>query len=204
MLGHLKPGMKDKLPASIRSSLSSTPDLAEKLLAAYSFTDTSLSDDAYFTNFLNFCNDLSFYGATLSFAEGWPSSSKIYTFLFNEPNPWEGMHIGRATHVLDVVFLFQNHNHNLSPAQKDAAEKMGLEWMRFVAKKEPWEAYSKEKRAARVYGPSHGEGEGDKARSKVIDLQSAEGGRGDGILSVGREIGFDRLSEVVGRIRMGL
>jgi len=103
--------------------------------------------------------------------------------------------------VLDVVFLFQNHNHNLSPAQRAAAEQMGLDWMKFVAGQKPWEGYTPEKRAAKVYGPSK---DGETASSKVVDAESLETGRGEKIIEFGDKVGFDRLNEVVGRFRMGL
>ena len=205
MLGHLKSGIKEKFPASIKSSFSSDPALAEQLLEAYHFTDSSVSEDAAFINFLEFSNDVSFFGATTAYARGWPHSStddpKVYTFFFNEPNPWDGLYKGRATHVLDVVFLFQNHNHNLSPAQLAAAEQMGLDWMRFVAGQVPWEAYTAEKRAAKVFGPSGGDN--GKATSKVVDGEGLENGRGKAILEIGDKVGWDRLNEIVGRFRLG-
>ena len=206
MLGHMKSGIKEKFPASIKSSLSSDPALAEQILESYGFTDSSLTDDAAFVKFLELVNDVSFFGATTAFARGWPASqsgeSKIYSFFFNEPNPWPGVYPGRTTHVLDVVFLFQNHNHNLSPAQRAAAEQMGLDWMKFVAGQKPWEGYTPEKRAAKVFGPSKG-GDG-QASTKVVDAESLETGRGKAILEIGDKVGFDKLNEVVGRFRMGL
>ncbi|OAL25855.1 hypothetical protein AYO20_10317 [Fonsecaea nubica] len=206
MLGHLKPGIGEKFPASIRSSLATTPDIAETLLEAYGFGDSGLDDETAFIKFLEFVNDVSFLGATTSFARGWPASSssshsKILTFFFNEPNPWAGAYQGRATHVLDVVFLFQNHNHNLPPAQRAAAEAFGLDLMRFVAGQQPWPGYTREKRTAKVFGPSKGE----KATARVVeDAEALETGRGKSILQIAEKVGFDRLNETVGRFRTGL
>ncbi|OCT48318.1 putative carboxylesterase [Cladophialophora carrionii] len=211
MLGHLKAGIKDKFPASIKASLASDPALADQILESYGFTgsaaaDTHDDEEAAFLRFLEFVNDISFFGATTAYARGWPASptgeSNIYAFFFNEPNPWPGAYQGRATHVLDVVFLFQNHNHNLSPAQRAAAEQLGLDWMKFVAGQKPWEAYTPEKKSAKVYGPSNGDGAA--ATSKVVDADSLETGRGKAILEIGDKIGFDKLNEIVGRFRLGL
>ncbi|KAJ9603010.1 hypothetical protein H2200_012305 [Cladophialophora chaetospira] len=206
MLGHLKSGVKEKFPASIKASLSSDPALAEQILEAYSFNDSSLDENAAFTKFLEFSNDVSFFGATTAYARGWPQSSsgesKIYTFFFNEPNPWEGIYTGRSTHVLDVVFLFQNHNHNMSPAQRAAAEQMGLDWMKFVAGQKPWDGYTTEKRAAKVFGPSSGDG--PKSTSAVVDAESLETGRGRMILEFAEKVGFDKLDELARNFRFGL
>src|ERR1700761_7083707 len=190
MLGHLKAGIKEKFPASIKSSLSSDPALADQILESYGFTDSSVGEDAAFVKFLEFSNDVSFFGATTAYARGWPQSpsgeSKIYTFFFNEPNPWPGAYQGRATHVLDVVFLFQNHNHNLPPAQRAAAEQFGIDLMKFVAGKKPWEGYTPEKRKAKVFGPS--KGDDAKATGVVVDAESLETGRGKAILDIGDKV----------------
>lgn len=165
-----------------------------------------MAEDAAFTKFLEFVNDVSFFGATTAYARGWPKSasgeSKLYAFFFNEANPWPGAFPGRATHVLDVVFLFQNHNHNLPPAQKAAAEQFGLDLVKFVAGQKPWEAYTPEKRSAKVFGPS--QGADAKAIARVVDAESLETGRGKVILDIGEKVGFDKLNNVVGRFRMGL
>ncbi|OQV00230.1 hypothetical protein CLAIMM_05756 [Cladophialophora immunda] len=208
MLGHLKPGIREKFPASIRSSLSATPDVAEALLDSYGFKDSTLNDGDAFTKFLEFVNDVSFFGATTCFARGWPlsppSEPKIFTFVFNEPNPWPGAYRGRATHVLDVVFLFQNHNHNLPPAQRAAAEAFGMDVVRFVAGQRPWQGYTPEMRAAKIFGPSTGDDEA-KANAMVIeDAESVETGRSKAILEIAEKVGFDKLNGTVARFRMGL
>jgi carboxylesterase type B len=206
MIGHLKAGIKDKFPASIKSSLSSDPALAEQILKAYSFDDSSLDEEAAFGKFLNFCNDVSWYGATTAYSRGWPSStsgqSNVYTFFFNEPNPWPGVYTGRATHVLDVAFLFQNYNDKLSPAQRAVAEDFGLSLAKFITGQQPWEGYTAEKRAAKVFGPSSGDG--STGPSKIVDADSLESGRGKAILDIAGKVGFDKLNEVVGRFRLGL
>lgn len=223
-MGHLKPNIHNTFSASIRSSLSSTPKVAESLLDAYGFTTAASSqdyddDDSAFLKFLHFANDIGYYAPTVSFARGWPkptasssssastsssSSSSIYTFFFNEPNPWPGPFQGQASHVLDVVFLFQNFNDHLPPAQRAAAEGFALDLMRFVAGQEPWAPYKK----AKVFGPSPTTTEqtdSKQAVAKVIaDAESPETGRRMAILELGKEVGFDKLVEAFGRFQIGL
>jgi len=210
-MGHLKPNIRQKFSQSIRSSLASTPEVAESLLESYGFKspplkDPAEDDEASFMNFLYFCTAIGYYAATTSFARGWPdtpsSSSKLFTFFFNEPNPWPGAFQGQATHVLDVVFLFQNYNDKLPPAQRAAAEGFALDLMRFVAGQAPWEANTAKQRKAKVFGPSKGTSE---AVTKVVDnAESEEGGRRTAILELGSQVGLDKLSEAFGRFQMGL
>lgn len=207
MLAHKKPNIRQTLSASVRNSLSSTPHVAEKLLQAYGFTgpaaaDQAEDDEVSFVNFLQFATDIGYYAATTSFARGWPEDKKIYTFCFNEPNPWPGPFQGRTSHVLDVAFLFQNFNGKLPPEQRAAAEGFALDFMKFMAGQEPWPAYHPSHRTTKVFGPSKGE---SGAVTKVVDdLESPETKRGLVILELGKEVGFDKLAEVFGRFQMGL
>lgn len=215
-MAHLKPGIRQNFSASIRSSLSATPRVAESLLESYGFTSPALADpteddEGAFMNFLNFVNDIGYYGGTTSFARGWPNStesklksdSKIFTFFFNEPNPWPGPYQGLATHVLDVVFLFQNYNDKLPPKQRAAAEGFGLDLMRFVAGQTPWEANQPGHRSAKVFGPSTRDGTTPTTKL-IADSESPESGRRMAILELGKEVGFDKLAEAFGRFRTGL
>ncbi|KAL2399166.1 hypothetical protein ABEF95_000334 [Exophiala dermatitidis] len=211
MMAHLKPNIRDRFSASIRNSLSATtPNVAEALLEAYGFNSPALADpaaddEAAFLRFLHFANDIGYYAATMSFARGWPSSSspsssRALVFFFNEPNPWPGPFQGQATHVLDVVFLFQNFNDKLPPAQRAAAEGFALDLMAFVAGKTPWDPYTPEARTAKVFGPSLTE-----AVTRVVaDAESVEPGRRKTILELGKQVGLDKLAQAFGRFNMGL
>ncbi|EHY61023.1 hypothetical protein ABEF95_010221 [Exophiala dermatitidis] len=211
MMAHLKPNIRKRFSASIRNSLSTTtPDVAEALLEAYGFNSPALADpaaddEAAFLRFLHFANDIGYYAATISFARGWsssssPSSSKALVFFFNEPNPWPGPFQGQATHVLDVVFLFQNFNDKLPPAQRAAAEGFALDLMAFVSGKTPWNPYTPGARTAKVFGPSLT----DAVTKVVADAESVETGRRAAILELGKQVGLDKLAEAFGRFNMGL
>ncbi|KAI1612776.1 esterase/lipase [Exophiala viscosa] len=204
MLGHRKAGILQTFSASIKSSLSSTPEVADKLLDAYGFSGPAAAkdDEAAFVNFLQFATDIGYYAATTSFTRGWPEGQKIYNFFFNEPNPWEGPFQGRTTHVLDVVFLFQNLNDKLSAEQRAAAEGFAVDLMKFVSGEEPWPAYSAAHKTAKVFGPSKGE---SAPVTKVVDdAEGQETKRGLAILELGKEVGFDKLAEAFGRYQMGM
>jgi len=191
---------------TLKTSLARMPEAADAILETYGFNSPALAtaaedDEAAFKNYLHFVNDVGYYAATVSFARGWPES-KLLTFAFNEPNPWPGLFTGEATHVLDVVFLFQNYNDKLSPAQKKAAEGFGLDFARFISGQQPWPAYSKAQRNAKVFGPSV---EGSEAVTRIIgDNEAEESGRRTKILGIGQDIGFDALSAAIVRFQIGL
>ena len=204
MLAHLKPNISHTFPLSLRANL--PPSLASSLLDLYPFAPSSTSTDPFIT-FLNLSTDISFLSATTSYARGFTPSHttntpKIFTFFFNEPNPWPGAYPNRTTHVLDVVFLFQNHNHHLSPAQQQSAREFAGDVIRFMCGKEPWEGYTRERRLGKVFGPSV-----EKAESKIVDGEGEGiGERGRRFLEIMREKGeggFDEVNEAVGRFRRG-
>lgn len=203
-MGHLRNDSRKRFSTSLKTSLASIPEAAEYILEAYGFNSTALKsqaedDEIAFKNYLRFVNDVGYYAATVSFARGWPEG-KLRTFAFNEPNPWEGLYKGEATHVLDVVFMFQNYNDKLSLGQRKAAENFGLDMARFIAGQEPWAAYSQAKRSAKVFGPS-----GSEPLSKVIDdNESEESGRRVNILKIGEVAGFDALADAIVRFQLGL
>jgi carboxylesterase type B len=205
-MGHLKTDSRKRFSVSLKASLASAPEAADSILEMYGFNSTaqanpSEDDELAFKNYLHFVNDVGYYAATVSFARGWPEP-KLFSFAFNEPNPWAGLYKGEATHVLDVVFLFQNYNDKLSPAQKKAAEGFGLDFARFLAGQEPWPAYTKAKKTAKVFGPTY---EGSEAVSKIISDNESEGtGRRVKILEIGRAVGFDVLANAIVRFQMGL
>ncbi|CZR65553.1 related to carboxylesterase [Phialocephala subalpina] len=118
MLHPRKAGCRAAFTTSIQKSL---PDAGDSVLQAYNIR-SDISDDEAFLGILNFANDIAFHAPTLTFAKGW--LGKKFAYYFDEPNPWDGpWKGGRATHVLDVAYIFQNYNEFLDDEQKVVAER---------------------------------------------------------------------------------
>lgn len=116
----------------------------------------SLSDEEAFDGFIDFLHDISFFAPVLTFVKGW--SGNAYVYHFNEGNPWEGPWKGKASHILDLAYFFQNYREFLNPAQQAVATALAEDFFKFCHGVAPWPAVKngdiRSGFAARVYGPS--------------------------------------------------
>jgi carboxylesterase type B len=202
LMSFLKP-LSPRFPISARATLSSHPSVADSLLSLYDFTSSPDDPEQTFLQVLQFINDISFTLGSLAFAKGFSAAgTKTNLFFFNEPNPWPGKFTGKATHVLDVVFLFQNYNEKLPPQQRKAAEQMGLDFARFVSGQEPWERFEDRDggRRAKVYGPSSTSTEARQGEARVQVVEDALKGkdteRKPEIVQIADQVGWDTLAAV--------
>ncbi|KAH7124141.1 carboxylesterase-like protein [Dendryphion nanum] len=178
---------------SARKTLSVHPQAAEELLSAYSIS-ASTDDDEAMNAILQFASEISFYAPALAFAKGWPNTQehKFFLYHFNEGIPWEGRFKGRAGHILDVAYLFQNYNEHLTDAQKAVARAYGKDFISFVNGEDPWPPVSGDKLGARVYGPSD-----DGITAKYVESGNPEEiGRNSRVLKLGEMASFDAILDV--------
>ena len=182
-LNHRKAGIASAFCASISSSLSPHPGLAEKIFDAYALTPETPDEEA-FESVLRVANDLNFYLPTLSLAQNLSvAGCKTFMYRFNEPNPWDGQWKGQATHILDITFLLQNFNEFLGEEQRRVAEGFAKDVVGFVNGGEPWGEWG----VAKVLGPG--------GRVEVVEDAAEEVGRRGVLLTLGREVGLDTISE---------
>jgi hypothetical protein len=142
-------------------------------------------DAKAFASALTYVNDISFNAPALSYALGWPGNA--YVYYFNEGNPWDGPWKGRANHILDVAYLFQNFNDFMSPEQAAVGSAFAEDIFKFCYGVAPWPATSNQidsAPSARIYGPS------DRGTTTSVSQQLF----GDDTLR--RRILFDCASEV--------
>ena len=197
LLGHLKSHAVAGFPAAAREVL--PPSTADKILAMYDFPSAKTDDEA-FACVINYVNDVGYYLSTLAFGEGFSrpntpgKGSSI--FFFNHKNPWPGLFQGKASHVLDVAFLFQNYNHVLSDQQRKGAEDFAIDMMRFVSGEE-------------VLGSDHEKEQGSMATvydDEGVKIAHArhgtESGRNVDLNEIAEEVGSDKLMDVFDRLMM--
>lgn len=155
-MSHLKEGCANKFFTALNRVLANAPTTAQQILETYKITE-NMPDEEAFSAILNYTNDISFFVPVLLFAEGWPG--KAYVYYFNEGNPWEGPWKDRASHILDMAYLFQNFREFMTPAQQSVATTFAEDVFKFCHGVSPWPAVTgiQDGFTARTYGPSSNE-----------------------------------------------
>jgi carboxylesterase type B len=174
-------------------SLRSHPNTVKGLVKEYNITPDS-ADEVAWRGILEFASDIRFYAPVIALGDNWVGESYIYHF--NEPNPWEGPWKGEANHLMDVVYLFQNFNEKLSPAQQKRAEQFAEHIVIFVNGKSPYPSRQSNKNGAMVYGGPTG--------ATFVESATAQGfGRRDTIFTFAKTVGLDALNEALIRFLAG-
>ncbi|KAJ5643447.1 uncharacterized protein N7484_005954 [Penicillium longicatenatum] len=150
----LKTQTTKKFLAAIHKVLAIHPAAAQRILETYEINEDT-PDAKAFASALTYANDISFHAPALSYALGWAGNA--YVYYFNEGNPWDGPWKGRANHILDVAYLFQNFNDFMSPEQAAVGSAFAEDIFKFCYGVAPWPATSNQidsAPSARIYGPS--------------------------------------------------
>lgn len=152
-LSHLKKGCANKFITAIHTALPQAPATVKQILENYSVKH-DMPDEEAFSAILDYVNDISFFAPVISFAQGWPGSA--YVYYFNEGNPWDGPYKGRASHILDIAYLFQNFREFMTPAQQSVATAFAADVFKFCHGIPPWPVAADigPRFTARTYGPS--------------------------------------------------
>ena len=187
-LAHRKKGIAQQFHDAISKGLSDSPNIANRIFAAYDLSDPEMEDDEAFFRVLQVSNDLQFYIPTLTLAQRLEPHMKTYMYRFNEPNPWDGTWKGHATHILDLAFFLQNFNDFLDPPQREMAENFAKDVIRYANGKDAWDQWSQQgNRVAKVMGP--------KGKVEMMEDTPENVGRRRIMLELGGEAGLDKLNE---------
>ncbi|KAK3326934.1 carboxylesterase-like protein [Cercophora scortea] len=132
-----KNGIAAAFRASATKSLQDHPEALASLLEQYSLgTSPPTTDDEALMNILRLMSDVAFFLPTVDFANKF--ANRTFVVVFNEPNPWDGLFKGHASHLLDVAFLFQNFNASLKDVQRAGAVAFGEDTIAYVNGETPW------------------------------------------------------------------
>ncbi|EAW16306.1 putative carboxylesterase [Aspergillus fischeri NRRL 181] len=177
LMSHTKKDCASKFITAIYTILSSKLDVAQQILDKYNIT-RDMTDDEAFPAILNYVNDIAFFAPVLTFAKGWKNN--VYVYHFNEGNPWDGPWKDRASHILDLAYLFQNFREFMGPDQQQLAINFAEDFFKFCHGVKPWPSVAHNDVeagfTARVYGPAPNVGqvngpynEGSLRRSVLFD-----------------------------------
>ncbi|GKZ80228.1 hypothetical protein AnigIFM56816_004445 [Aspergillus niger] len=155
LMPHLKNECAGRLAKAIHSVFPTKQELATRILAGYGLTAETADDEA-FPAVLNYLNDIFILAPTLTYTSGWEGHANVY--YFNEENPWDGPWKGKAGHILDVAYLFQNFRDYMTPAQQKLAAAFAVDFFKFCYGIKPWPTVVngdiENGFTARIYGPS--------------------------------------------------
>ncbi|KAJ5760370.1 carboxylesterase [Penicillium odoratum] len=182
-----------KFIAAIHKILALYPTVAHRILETYGIADDT-PDAKALASALTYANDISFNAATLSYARGWAGNA--YVYYFNEGNPWDGPWKGRANHILDVIYLFQNLSDSMSPEQAAVGAAFAEDIFKFCHGVAPWPAIPGQidEASARIYGPS-GRGVTTDVSQKLFGENTA---RRSVLFDCAPEVSLDELAKVLG------
>jgi hypothetical protein len=177
LMSHTKKDCASKFVTAMDTVLSSKSDVVQQILDKYNITNDMIDDEA-FPAILNYINDIAFFAPVLTFAKGWKNN--VYVYHFNEGNPWDGPWKDRASHILDLAYLFQNFREFMVPDQQQLAITFAEDFFKFCNGMKPWPAIAQNDVeagfTARVYGPAPNVGqvngpynEGSLRRSVLFD-----------------------------------
>ncbi|RAK76825.1 putative carboxylesterase [Aspergillus fijiensis CBS 313.89] len=153
-----------------------------------------LDDEDAFLAILEFLNDVWMFAPSLASAKGW--KGRAFVYYFNEGNPWDGAWKGRAGHILDLAYLFQNFREFMSPAQQKVSSAIAEDFFKFCHGIQPWPPVVggdlEGGFTARVYGPSSQE----PATQQVQRPFGGKSQRRFTIFDLGDKVSLDDLSRI--------
>ncbi|PYI31977.1 carboxylesterase [Aspergillus indologenus CBS 114.80] len=153
-----------------------------------------LDDEHAFLAILEFLNDVYMFAPSVASAQGW--KGRAFVYYFNEGNPWDGAWKGRAGHILDLAYLFQNFREFMSPAQQKVGSAIAEDFFKFCHGIQPWppvvDGNLEGGFTARVYGPSSQE----PAAQQVHRPFGGESQRRPTIFDLGDKVSLDDLSRI--------
>ncbi|KFX98663.1 hypothetical protein O988_04247 [Pseudogymnoascus sp. VKM F-3808] len=180
-----KAGIAGAFHNSLTKSLSHSPETIRALEQAYDI-NSNTNDEVALRNILKFASDIGFYAPVLAIGNGWPGET--YLYHFNERNPWEGPWKGEASHMMDLVYLFQNFDEYLTQTEQAHARQFAGHVIAFVNGKAPFPSRKSNTNGAMVYGyPTDG-------AAFVESTSPSDFGRRDVILQLAQGVGLDALS----------
>ncbi|KAH5122427.1 hypothetical protein HBI73_103660 [Parastagonospora nodorum] len=136
------PQVLERLKAACSKYLSKSE--TQRLLAAYKLVDQP-SPDQQRDALLCLASELRFHDPVRRACKGWKTSSPSRTgfrYHFHIPNPFEGSYKDIASHELDVAFLLQHFNDQLSEQHRQLSQAMADQFLRYIHG-EPWAARGK-------------------------------------------------------------
>lgn len=136
------PQVLERLQAACSKHL--TESDTQRLLAAYKL-NSQLSSEQQRNALLRLASELRFHDPVRRAYKGWKTSAPprpAFRYHFHIPNPFDGNFNNIASHELDVAFLLQQFNDQLSEQNQRVAQGMADHFLKYTHG-EPWAGQGK-------------------------------------------------------------
>jgi len=121
------PGIASAIHTSFSRNLSASA--AQAVLSAYGIAPSTPDKEAM-ASIIKLGTDIA-YGLPVSYYAR-AFKGRVSSYLFTEPNPWDGMFKGKSVHLMDAVFLFQNFNEHIPDQAKVTARRIAEDFVAFA------------------------------------------------------------------------
>ena len=121
------PGIASAIYTSFSRNLSAS--VAQAVLSAYDIIPSTPDEEAM-ASIIDLGTDIAYGLPARSYAPAF--KGRVSSYLFTEPNPWDGMFKGKSVHLMDAVFLFQNFDEHIPDRAKMIARKVAEDFMTFA------------------------------------------------------------------------
>ncbi|RMJ17766.1 hypothetical protein CDV36_002575 [Fusarium kuroshium] len=154
---------------------------ASKVLDHYNIRDNTPDEESLLI-ITQAITDVGYYALSVKLAESFPGDSVLGHF--NEPNPWDGVHVGRANHILDVAYLWGNYDEKYGPENRRVARALAEDVLSFVNGGNSLPVFRGEEKNVVVYGPGI-----DDVSRQILRWDDRSTARDGSIFKVAKEAG---------------
>ncbi|KAH7124573.1 Alpha/Beta hydrolase protein [Dactylonectria macrodidyma] len=161
-----------------------------KILDHYGITQ-GVTDEESLINIGQLLTDVGYYAPLVKVGEAHPAP--FILGHFNERNPWDGIHQGRASHILDIAYLWGNYGDRYGRQNKAVAKALAEDVISFVWGQDVLPRFNDDSKRVVVYGPA----DGDVSR-QVLDWRDEKTRRSVSIFELAElSGGLDKLLDVL-------
>ena len=121
------PGIASAIHTSFSRNLSSP--VAQAVLSEYKITPSTPDAEAM-VSIIELGTDIAYRLPAQYYARAF--KRRVFSYLFTEPNPWDGMFKGKSVHLMDAVFLFQNFDEHIPYQAKMTAKRVAEDFVTFA------------------------------------------------------------------------
>ncbi|KAI4627616.1 uncharacterized protein J4E87_004180 [Alternaria ethzedia] len=121
------PGIASAIHTSFSRNLSSP--VAQAVLSEYKITPSTPDAEAM-VSIIELGTDIAYRLPAQYYARAF--KRRVFSYLFTEPNPWDGMFKGKSVHLMDAVFLFQNFDEHIPDQAKMTAKRVAEDFVTFA------------------------------------------------------------------------